>query len=178
MNTLRNTSDSASEKSEFWGKDKTRIGRRATIMYAQTIETAANSGRNISTTGRRLSNTSASPAKRTTARKRADRGHAHHPQICVCDKRLVARARDPYAGVWMLEVAHNGEVSLKLGGTEVAFMSAKQGSALLNTDGCPFIRAADMVAAVVSGLALVVSDVVRADLEFGLARWIPLYFDL
>jgi hypothetical protein len=145
-------------------------------MYALHNDATATKASNPSAGGRQFRNPT---AKAANTRKRSHQNHSRkHPRICVCDKRLVARARDPYAGVWLLEVAHNGEVSLKLDGSEVAFLSAKAGSAALNTDACPFIRAADLIAAVVSGLALVVSDAVRADLEFGLARWIPLYFDL
>jgi hypothetical protein len=98
--------------------------------------------------------------------------------IVVSNKLLAIRARDGYAGLWTLEACHAGEISLKFNEQEVAFLAQKLGLAMLRAEACPFIRAADVITALISGLAIVVSDQVRAKLEFGLTRWIPLYFNL
>lgn len=98
--------------------------------------------------------------------------------MAIVDKFLSARVRERDFGVWTLEAHHAGEVSLKLDGDEVAFIGGRHGASMLSVDACPYIRAAEIVTALISGLAVELSVRVRAELEFALARWIPLYFDL
>ena len=112
----------------------------------------------------------------TPPRKRA--GRRGHDAIAVVDKHLLTRIRERDFGLWTLEAHHAGDVSLKLDDDEVAFISRSQGVSMLSLDACPYIRAAEIVAALLSGLAVELSVRLRAELEFALARWIPLYFDL
>lgn len=110
------------------------------------------------------------------ARKRPRR--RKHEAIAIVDKFLLTRIRERDFGVWTLEAHHAGEMSLTLDGDEVAYIGSRHGSAMLAVDACPYIRAAEIVTALISGLAVELSIRVRAELEFALARWIPLYFDL
>jgi hypothetical protein len=96
----------------------------------------------------------------------------------VIDRFLLTRIRERGLGVWMLEAHHAGDVSLKLDGAEVAYIGRRHGASMLAVDACPYIRAAEIVTALISGLAVELSVRVRAEFEFALARWIPLYFDL
>jgi hypothetical protein len=98
--------------------------------------------------------------------------------VRVVDKHLLTRIRERDFGVWTLEAHHAGEVSLRLDDSEVAFIPSRQGASMLAVDACPFIRAAEIVTTLLSGLAVDLNVRLRAEFEFALARWIPLYFDL
>ena len=113
----------------------------------------------------------ASKARSRTRRRTRDR-------VLLVDHVLVARSRDIDASLWTLEAHHAGDVSLLLDGEEIAFISHKQGAPLLAMDACPYIRAADVLTSLITGLAVDVSTRVCAELEVALARWIPLYFEL
>jgi hypothetical protein len=118
---------------------------------------------------------SASP-KSPTPRKRPRR--RVRDTVTVVDKHLLTKIRERDFGVWTLEAHHAGDVSLKLDDDEVAYLSSKQGAPMLAVDACPYIRAAEIVTVLLSGLAVDLSVRLRAEFEFALARWIPLYFDL
>ncbi len=117
-----------------------------------------------------------SATKTPTPRKRPRR--RTRDTVAVSDKHLLTRIRERDFGLWTLEANHGGEVSLKLDNDEVAFIPSRQGSSMLSGDACPYIRAAEIVTALLSGLAIDLSVRLRAEFEFSLTRWIPLYFDL
>lgn len=96
----------------------------------------------------------------------------------VFDAPFTMAVRDTDAGVWSLQVTHFGGVELALNQGTPATLSNREGVALLQAQGCPFERAADLIAAVVVNSVRAMSDASRTELEFDLARWIPLYFDL
>ncbi len=110
------------------------------------------------------------------ARKRVHR--RKREAVVVVDNVLTARSCDACLGLWTLEAHHTGDVALMLDGQEIAFLSHKQGGAMMSMDACPYIRAADITSALLAGLAVEVGAHVRAELEVALARWIPLYFEL
>jgi hypothetical protein len=126
-------------------------------------------------TSQGLSSSRSAVAKKP-ARKRSRRGARE--SIAVVDKHLLTRIREHDFGVWTLEACHAGEISLKLDDEEIAYLPNRLGSSMMAVDACPYIRAAEIATALLSGLALEVSARLRAEFEFALARWIPLYFDL
>lgn len=81
-------------------------------------------------------------------------------------------------GPWLLEATHAGKIRLEFNGVPVARMSSLMGAALLRDDGCPFERAAEILDALCIRSCLCPSATVRIELEYGLARWIPMYFEL
>ena len=121
-------------------------------------------------TSRAISTQPSPPRKRSRRRKQ--------DAVVVVEKQLLTRIRERGFGLWTLQAHHGGEVALKLDDEEVAYIPRALGASMLSVDACPYIRAAEIVTALLSGLAVQLSARLRAELEFALARWIPLYFDL
>jgi hypothetical protein len=111
-------------------------------------------------------------------RRRAEARHATPHRVQVADAPMVAHALDIAAGIWILRATHQGDVVLQLNGDVASMLDPRTGLALMNMEACPFERAAEVVAAVRIGLTTAMSRMARTDLEFDLARWLPLYFDL
>lgn len=107
-----------------------------------------------------------------------ERQNGGRPEPLVFDATFAKAVRDASAGVWSLQVTHFGGVELVLNQDTAAILSNREGAVLLRAQGCPFERAVDLIAAVLGKSAAVMSVASRTDLEFDLARWIPLYFDL
>lgn len=107
-----------------------------------------------------------------------DSNRTDERRVRVSDKPFEMAVHDPSAGTWRLHVAHSGEAALMLDGDQVATLSHRCGAALLHAEACPFERAAELIGDVAARSVLAIGSATRMELEFGLARWIPLYFDL
>lgn len=109
--------------------------------------------------------------------RRAAHADAREPTPRVSNRHCRVRA-DGAGGTWMLEATHAGHVRLTFNDVPVAVLPSLIGSALLREESCPYERAAEVVAALCRRSHGAPCAAARADLEYGLARWIPLYFEL
>jgi hypothetical protein len=83
---------------------------------------------------------------------------------------------DTNGGTWLLEATHAGKLRLEFNGVPVAKLSSMIGASLLHAEGCPFEHAAEILDALCVRSCLSPSAMVRIELEYALARWIPTYF--
>jgi len=117
-------------------------------------------------------------ALRAQAESSGDPGREHDAAATVDhDACRAAHALDVEAGVWIVRVTPQGAASLHLNGAVVSELPPRLGLALMNLEFCPFERAVGVVTALRGGFTGVMGRAARADLEFGLARWLLLHFD-
>lgn len=82
---------------------------------------------------------------------------------------------DTHGGPWLFEATDAGKLRLEFNGVPVAKLSSLLGAPLLRADGCAFERAAEILDILCARSCTCPSEMVRVELEYALARWIPSY---
>ena|SRR5450432_2111487 len=112
---------------------------------------------------------------RTFVNARSARKPFREPIYHPC---FTAHVLEAHTGIWVLQVSPAGVGILRCNDCIVTTLSCKDGVSILNTEGCPFERAAEFIAALSNNAIPALHSTTRADFEFALARWIPVFFDL